>query len=1439
MHIIHLSDIHIRAGNQDKSRYEEYVTVFNRLFLSVGALPHLHESLIIITGDLFHHKNKVEPYALKLALYLLSGLAPLAPVYLIRGNHDYRQDIPHELDMISALMSHSIPNVTYLDKTGTYYHGQVGMGLVAIQDTLLYGSTSGIAAELPMFPCPNDIVGLNDIECKYKIALFHGTISGTKMSSATGHSLHGYPIDWFQGFDAILLGDIHLQQVHRCTPTVMNAHDTIALPHTLHLGHWTYPTSVDAPWAYPGSLVQQDFGESIMGHGYLVWNLAERTIDAFHVQNTHGFLKLHKELPYRLEELPENLRIHITSIDCSTDSMIQQIKDSGKTILFIKTSTESQHASEEEHKEKEKEAQEAIVRINSIHVLIDYIENLIRASDHIMLPKGLESSVWQSWLQHPERLLISTAGFPETLVKKAADRAEKVQKAARQYLDDFERTAAHHRAVGTFHIHSLQWNWILNYKGGNYYDFDSSHGTIAILNAKNGAGKSNFLEIICIALFGEGFPSRENSNYSAGIICDKKPDGFSPNTTIVFSVHGVKYKLMRIMRTNTVVRLINYDKIILSIIEEEDGVVRDVVLHQQTKAVHGWLDTNLGSLETYLMTAMLSQNADRDFFAMDKTKQKNLLDGIMSLDHITSLKTFLTEAVKYYKYVCDLIEAYQGGITLGFSTELIQQLEEARIIAAQSSATCAALKAHWDHVSERELQSVDIEAITVSYSQNAEHLLHTVNTANTDVTIHERLSELDKDLLLYRGLLAEYQGHEMEDGLETPITINKLHKNRLHLAHLRSLLEEHPFFKERGLVDKTEDAEKETGEEEAEEEEADDSVELAQASRDIEQWMAMKHIEFADIAQTDIPSLMDTATQYAAKLKVYPATMATYQKQVKASRKKYLLARHAKEEHQEARPNRPRRDTAWLQVTAARLQETATTESLEEQETRLSEAIQTIPLLVVRIQGLSHTVSTMQAYVRECADTPFNARCKACRAQPWKKTYDEYVAALPALQAEWQTKKAELASVCDESFDIEHHEDYVHGLEETLARLRAQMALHHEYHLENTLHVAYDAWSSLYDTLCRHCDATDQTCEELDDTCKTLEEEIARITAEKHTLDTQLAQFRFLEASYNAYQAELAVKQQTLANHSRKIRNNWVTLLQEYRRYVSYLVVFLKKHVAQLEAEQEGLLTQQKAVQRAAELQSLMNAYPAWQQWRAATAELQSTTLLVRELETKCGSRSEKAGIDLEGMKETMSVIGYLADKFDGYREWLYKGHIGPLMETHVNRVLAVICEDRPLQLEAEWLDKIHTLSWFVRDGASRPVIEKASGFQRFIVGIAMRVAFHQIGFCRLRCDQLFIDEGFTSCDAENLERVPAFLRGLLSQYDSIYLATHLEELKGCSTVQICIQRDEEGLSQIRTGGTDAIAAAVEEPPKKKGRPAKNKMNAMANTIVNVVKAHE
>ena len=92
-----------------------------------------------------------------------------------------------------------------------------------------------------------------------------------------------------------------------------------------------------------------------------------------------------------------------------------------------------------------------------------------------------------------------------------------------------------------------------------------------------------------------------------------------------------------------------------------------------------------------------------------------------------------------------------------------------------------------------------------------------------------------------------------------------------------------------------------------------------------------------------------------------------------------------------------------------------------------------------------------------------------------------------------------------------------------------------------------------------------------------------------------------------------------------------------------------------------------------------------------------------------------------------------------------------------------------------------------------------------------MRIAMSHLGICKVAYENLIIDEGFTACDGENLEKVPAFLKKLLADklYKGVMLATHLEDLKMCGDKQVGIERDgTTGLAKLVGGTYVSIAPA-------------------------------
>ena len=274
-HVIHLADIHIRIGDPVKSRYNEYAQVFNNLFQELKLLSPIknHSTVIVVAGDFFETKNRIESPGIKLFEYVIQGLTDLAPTYIIQGNHDYRQDQPESPDMLSSLLhGNQNSNLAYLDRTGCYIVENIGISVVSVKDTLKEGMTSGQVENLPPFP-DNFPTNINT-----KIALFHGTIIKSTMQNYT-KATAGYPIEWIHKHDIGLLGDVHLQQIHGADREEM--------------GNLKFSND-KLVWGYPGSLVQQNFGEPIFGHGYLLWDIENKKVSQHHIKNEYGFLYIGK-----------------------------------------------------------------------------------------------------------------------------------------------------------------------------------------------------------------------------------------------------------------------------------------------------------------------------------------------------------------------------------------------------------------------------------------------------------------------------------------------------------------------------------------------------------------------------------------------------------------------------------------------------------------------------------------------------------------------------------------------------------------------------------------------------------------------------------------------------------------------------------------------------------------------------------------------------------------------------------------------------------------------------------------------------------------------------------------------------------------------------------------------------------------------------------------
>lgn len=242
--IYHLSDIHIRL---DK-RHNEYKLVFEKLYAYIKSQDN-ENSLIIIAGDILHSKTELSPEAVSLTSSFFMNLASICDCIVLIGNHDFNAYNTNRLDSLSPIINnlHSPKKIHYLLNSGFYQYKNLLFGVSSLFDN--------------KFIHMNDIDKNIDITNLIKISLYHGIVHDAfndlnfKLSSNINSKE-------FVDYDYVLLGDVHKKQI------------------------------INNNIFYPGSLIQQNFGEDINNHGLFVHDLILKTSEYININNDFGYVTL-------------------------------------------------------------------------------------------------------------------------------------------------------------------------------------------------------------------------------------------------------------------------------------------------------------------------------------------------------------------------------------------------------------------------------------------------------------------------------------------------------------------------------------------------------------------------------------------------------------------------------------------------------------------------------------------------------------------------------------------------------------------------------------------------------------------------------------------------------------------------------------------------------------------------------------------------------------------------------------------------------------------------------------------------------------------------------------------------------------------------------------------------------------------------------------------
>jgi exonuclease SbcC len=242
--IWHLADIHI---SRFEDRHPEYRLVFGRLYDRIKKSNRLDSSIVVICGDVLHEKNTMSPAQLLLAKEFFIMMADLCPVVMIIGNHDIS---PHgnTIDSITPILKNlnSRHKIHLLLECKNYIYNNIIFGV-----TDIFAKTA-----TPCF----------DQTGRIKIGLYHGSIYGSTNNDGFRFTNNcTFKVDDFKKYyDYVLLGDIH---------------------------KYGY-LDENRTMAYSGSLIQTRFGEDLLDHGMLRWNLMDGSSKFIRIKNDWGYVKI-------------------------------------------------------------------------------------------------------------------------------------------------------------------------------------------------------------------------------------------------------------------------------------------------------------------------------------------------------------------------------------------------------------------------------------------------------------------------------------------------------------------------------------------------------------------------------------------------------------------------------------------------------------------------------------------------------------------------------------------------------------------------------------------------------------------------------------------------------------------------------------------------------------------------------------------------------------------------------------------------------------------------------------------------------------------------------------------------------------------------------------------------------------------------------------------
>ena len=732
--LVHLSDIHIRFG----SRHEEFRTVLNR---TVDDIKTIKPRRIVFTGDLFHIKINLSPTAVELAGEFLKKLAEIAPVDVLLGNHDLNMQSLSQGNAVSPIIElldngfiitsdNPVLPVPAENKNGIYFYRD--SGFYDIEKDLVYG----------VYSCwDSKLLTLTEKKPKKKyIGLFHGPVYGCVGDN--GYEMKSdelTKLSTFNNFDIVMLGDIHEYQAFE-----KNDVERIA---------------------YAGSLLQQNFGESIE-KGFLVWDLNTDQHTRRFIPNDYGYSRLNIMKGEIWEDRVQDLKFSLNKKKTKVEIILHDDKEN---YSVEKLSQIEKYIRDRFGCESVSADFQAIEKEN---------ENVSVDSEEIDV-NNTESA---------EKLLV------EFLQKNNYENIDDVIELSRE-LDKKLNVKSNPTHGKRIEYNSMEVSNLLSFPVENtLFNFDRLNGITGIFGP-NYNGKSNVMKVFCWILYGKMPGDLENSKSVNMYTGNNKGWG-----KIYFTIAGTKYFAFRSATvkkkkdgTPDVSYVIEYKKEVRvhnELTGEDELKWVDVESEEaatEKKEKKKLIVDYIGTYEDFMVCAMQSDR--QDYLSLSQQPKNDLINKFLGLEVYREKYDLGNETFK-------TIKAKQR--VLGDPAELETQIADyqSKISLGEQS-----LKELQD---EKEDNNKEIDGINIKIVEATKKLHKIEVPKETDVVkLSEKISRIKTEIEKEESVLSTKESWLKENfQKELPDNLKSLDKNNIE-KELNS--ERNAFASEKEVFTKTEE----------------------------------------------------------------------------------------------------------------------------------------------------------------------------------------------------------------------------------------------------------------------------------------------------------------------------------------------------------------------------------------------------------------------------------------------------------------------------------------------------------------------------------------------------------------------------------------------------------------------------------------------------------